>query len=58
MDGKHQKSPIISLEELLRKEHEFISSEAALRDVIPSQWSDDVLSGKAKIVVGTKDEVL
>lgn len=58
MDGKQQKKPIISLEELLEKEHEFISSEDALRDVVPPQWSDDALSEKTKIFVGTKDEVL
>ncbi len=58
MDEMHQKSPIVFLEELLGKEHTFISSEESLRDVVPPQWSDDVLSGKTKVIVGVKDEVL
>jgi hypothetical protein len=30
---------------------EFISTEEALKDVIPIEWSDDVLSGKKKVTV-------
>lgn len=58
MDDNKRKSPIISLEKLLQKEHEFVSLEDALQDVVSSEWSKDVLDGKVKVTVGTKDEVL
>lgn len=58
MDDNKRKSPIISLDKLLQKEHEFVSLEDALQDVVPPEWSKDVLDGKVKVTVGTKDEVL
>ena len=58
MDDNKRKSPIISLEKLLQKEHEFVSLEDALQDVVPPEWTKDVFDGKVKVTVGTKDEVL
>ena len=56
MDRKSQDS-IISIHELLNKSHKFVASQEALKDITPPNWSGDVLEGKKKIVVGTKDEV-
>ncbi len=56
MDRKCQDS-IISIHELLNKSHKFVASQEALKDITPPNWSSDVLEGKKKIVVGTKDEV-
>lgn len=35
---------------LAEKSHKFLSSEEALRDVVPPQWGKDVLSGEKKVV--------
>lgn len=51
MDDNKRKSPIISLEKLLQKEHEFVSLEDALQDVVPPEWSADVLNGKKRVVI-------
>lgn len=51
MDDNKRKSPIISLEKLLQKEHEFVSLEDALQDVVPPQWSADVLNGKKRVII-------
>ena len=51
-------APLISLEELFGKEHRFVSSEDALKDVAPPAWRDEVLAGKERVIVGTNDEVL
>lgn len=51
-----EKNPIISVESLFRKSYRFISSEEALRDVTPPSWDKDILDGKKKVIVGTKDE--
>ena len=52
-----RREPIVSLDELLGKNYRFASSQDALKDVTPPKWSKDVLDGKRKIIVGTKDEV-
>lgn len=36
---------------LQTKKFEVISSEKALKDVIPIDWSEDVLSGKKKVIL-------
>lgn len=43
---------IVSLENLFCKDYHFISSEDALRDVIPPKWNKDVLEGKSKVKIG------
>lgn len=56
MDNKRQK-PIVSFDELMSKSHRYVSSQEALKDVTPPQWSGAVLNGKKKLVVDTKNEV-
>ena len=53
MDNKRQK-PIVSFDELMSKSHRYVSSQEALKDVTPPQWSDDVMNGKRKIAVDKK----
>jgi len=36
---------------LLNKKHRIISTEKSLKDIIPINWSEDVLSGKKKVEV-------
>lgn len=31
--------------------NENISSEEALKDIVPIQWSEDILSGKKKVII-------
>lgn len=44
---------LINVKEILRsnKKHKIISSEEALKDVVPINWSNDVLSGKKKVII-------
>ena len=39
----------INMEEVLKKPFRIISMADALNDVIPVEWSEDVLSGKKKV---------
>lgn len=44
--------PKIDFKQLLKnKKTTIVSSEEALKDVTPIDWSDDVLSGKKKIII-------
>lgn len=38
----------------LTKNSKTISTEEALKDVVPFQWSEEVLSGKAKVIISSK----
>lgn len=38
------------------KQSKIVSSENALKDVTPISWSDDVISGKKKVTLTTKDK--
>jgi hypothetical protein len=41
-----------SIKELLKnKKTKIVSSEEALKDIIPVDWSEDVLSGKKKVII-------
>lgn len=49
MDNKSYKT--INLEKLRSKKSIIVSSQEALKDVLPINWSNDVLLGKKKIEV-------
>lgn len=51
---KEQEKTIISLEDLLAKEYEIISSDDALTDVIPPKWDKGVFDGSKRIKIGLK----
>jgi len=36
---------------MLNKKSTIVSSEKALEDIIPINWSEDVLSGKKKVLI-------
>ncbi|MCL1950434.1 MAG: hypothetical protein FWF59_11950 [Turicibacter sp.] len=43
---------MFDMKEFLKtREVRFISTEEALKDVTPIDWSEEVLSGKAKIII-------
>lgn len=50
MEKKNCKS--LDLSKLQNKKSVIISSKEALRDVTPITWSEEVLAGKKKIIVG------
>jgi len=41
----------LNLDKLKNRKHIDISSEEALKDIIPFNWSKDVLEGKKKITI-------
>ena len=43
----------INLQQLLSKNHVFISSKEAMSDVVPIQWESDVVSGARKIMLSS-----
>ena len=43
----------INLQQLLNKEHVFISSDEAMSDITPIRWEDSVVNGAKKIVLVT-----
>ena len=51
IDNKKDAKNLIRVLEKARKSSKFVSSKEALADVVPMDWSDDVLSGKKKVVV-------
>lgn len=46
----------LDLSKLSGKKFKFISSEEALKDITPISWSEDVLSGKKKVLVNYDEE--
>lgn len=44
------------LNKIMQKKSKIVSSEDALKDVIPVEWSDEVLRGKEKVVLNKKKE--
>lgn len=46
----------LNLNLLNNKQSKIVSSESALKDVTPISWSDDVVSGKKKVTLTTKDK--
>lgn len=42
----------LNLNILKSKKSRIISSEEALKDIIPIEWSDEVLEGKEKVIIG------
>lgn len=53
---KDKKYEGINLDILKSKKSRIISSEEALKDVVPIEWSDEVLEGKEKVVIGNIDK--
>lgn len=47
----------LDLQAVLSKKSKIVSSEEALREVVPVSWSDDVMQSQKKVVVkkGTRD---
>ncbi len=43
----------LNMNKIKEKQNVFISSKEALKDVTPINWSNEVLSGKKKILVDT-----
>lgn len=41
---------------IMKKNAKVISSEEALKDVNPVEWSEDILQGKEKVVIKKKKE--
>lgn len=41
----------LDMDKIKKKKSIIVSSEIALADVEPIQWSDDVLSGKKKVLI-------
>lgn len=41
----------LNMSKLSGRKHRIISSETALKDVVPIEWSDDVKAGKKKIQI-------
>ena len=41
----------LDMNKIRNKKHSFISSSEALADITPFEWSDDVLSGKKKVII-------
>jgi len=41
----------LDLNKLKSKKHTIISSKEALKDITPIEWSEDVLSGKKKVII-------
>ena len=48
----------LNMEKINSRITKIVSSEEALRDVVPIDWSDEVLSGKKKVTItnATKEE--
>lgn len=55
MDATMSVKKSLNLSKLANRKHTVISSKQALSDVTPINWSDDVLSGKRKVII-TKDK--
>lgn len=41
----------LDLNKLKNRPHKVVSSEEALKDVIPFEWSKEVLEGKKKVII-------
>lgn len=41
----------LNMSKLSGRKHRIISSETALKDVVPIEWSDDIKAGKKKIQI-------
>lgn len=46
----------LNLNLINNKHSKIVSSESALKDVTPISWSDDVISGKKKVTLTTKEK--
>jgi UV DNA damage repair endonuclease len=46
----------LNLNLINNKQSKIVSSERALKDVTPISWSDDVVSGKKKVTLITKEK--
>lgn len=46
----------LNLSKILNRPMRIISSEEALKDVTPIQWSENILSGKMKVVICQSNE--
>lgn len=51
MDKKTATYATLDLQALSRKKGKFISSEEALKDVVPIDWGDEVLRGEKKVTI-------
>jgi len=51
MMGKYSGKVSLSLLSLLNKKRVIISTEESLEDIIPINWSEDVLSGKKRVEI-------
>ena len=51
IDNKKDAKNLIRVLEKARKSSKFVSAKEDLADVVPMDWSDDVLSGKKRVVV-------
>ncbi|MFC0903849.1 hypothetical protein ACFHWD_03985 [Clostridium sp. MT-14] len=41
----------LNINKLNNKKHIYVSSEEALKDIIPFNWSKDVLNGKKRVII-------
>ena len=46
----------LNMELIAKKSSKTVSSSEALRDVVPVEWSDDVISGKSKVILGVPEK--
>jgi len=44
----------LDITKLRSKKSSVISSEESLKDIVPIDWSDEVLSGKKKVIITSK----
>ena len=46
----------LDMDKVAKRKHEEMSTEEALKDIVPIDWAEDVLNGERKITI-KKDEI-
>ena len=41
----------LDIKKISKRKHHVITSEEALKDIVPFNWSDDVKNGKKKVII-------